>query len=88
MHVFDFLPFTLCVCNFACLFQGDVTCDFDGLFVESISESGSGVSRLVCDSCMELKETQISPPQTAETSCKNVSPVVQPRYPFYLLYKQ
>ncbi|KAJ1388987.1 Zinc finger, PHD-type [Sesbania bispinosa] len=34
----------------------------------SMSDDGKGVSRLVCDSCMELKDSQPSPPQTAMAS--------------------
>ena len=45
----------------------------------SISESSKGVSKLVCNSCMDLKETQASHIQSAATCSKSVSPVVQPR---------
>ncbi|XP_027343821.1 uncharacterized protein LOC113856269 isoform X2 [Abrus precatorius] len=40
-----------------------------------------GMSRLVCDSCMELKDSQPSPSQTAAASSKRVSQPVQPRLP-------
>ncbi|CAK8535317.1 unnamed protein product [Lathyrus sativus] len=45
-----------------------------------ISESSNGVSKLVCNPCMELKETQ-SNLQAATTRSKNISSVVQPRSP-------
>ncbi|KAL5081837.1 hypothetical protein RYX36_010258 [Vicia faba] len=45
-----------------------------------ISESSNGVSKLVCNSCMELKDTQAN--LQAATSCsKNISTVVQPSLP-------
>ncbi|RDX79291.1 hypothetical protein CR513_40302, partial [Mucuna pruriens] len=40
-----------------------------------------GASRLVCDTCMGLKDSQSSPSQTAAASSKRVSPPVQPRSP-------
>ncbi|XP_058779758.1 uncharacterized protein LOC131653585 [Vicia villosa] len=47
---------------------------------EVISESSSGVSKLVCHSCMELKDTQVNR-QSATTRSKNISSVVQPSSP-------
>ncbi|XP_045803126.1 uncharacterized protein LOC123896792 [Trifolium pratense] len=47
-----------------------------------ISESSNGVSKLVCNSCMELNEAQTSSQlQTAATCSKSIPPVVQPRSP-------
>ncbi|RHN75371.1 putative histone acetyltransferase chromatin regulator PHD family [Medicago truncatula] len=45
----------------------------------SISESNKGESKLVCNPCMELKETQTSQLQTAATRSESITPVVQPR---------
>ncbi|KAK7324900.1 hypothetical protein VNO77_28830 [Canavalia gladiata] len=44
-------------------------------------EACEGMSRLVCDSCMELKDYQPSSPKTALPRSKNVSQPVQPRSP-------
>ncbi|XP_061345357.1 uncharacterized protein LOC133291167 [Gastrolobium bilobum] len=50
----------------------------------SISDACNAVSRLACDSCVGLKDSQPSPPQTAVASSKSASPAVQPRYQFNL----
>ncbi|CAL5200687.1 unnamed protein product [Lathyrus oleraceus] len=46
-----------------------------------ISESSNGVSKLVCNPCMELKETQANLQTATTTRSKNISSVVQPRSP-------
>ncbi|WJX73596.1 hypothetical protein P8452_57359 [Trifolium repens] len=47
-----------------------------------ISESSNGVSKLVCNSCMEMNEAQTSSQlQTVATCSKSIPPVVQPRSP-------
>jgi len=49
-------------------------------------ESNKGESKLVCNpACIELKETQTSQLQTAATCSKSITPVVQPRYVFFML---
>jgi hypothetical protein len=61
-------------------------CNFDQLFAGPISESSNGVSKLVCNSCMEMNEAQTSSQlQTAATCSKSIPPVAQPRYLVYLL---
>ncbi|KEH38894.1 RING/FYVE/PHD zinc finger protein [Medicago truncatula] len=56
---------------------GDFTMQNSNIW--SISESNKGESKLVCNPCMELKETQTSQLQTAATRSESITPVVQPR---------